>query len=129
MSPFPIPCAAIFILNEKNELLTGYRPSEDIRCIPGGKIEKGQASHEAAIRETKEETGLDIEIVRFITYRDDLLRTGHFVTLYFLARVVGGTLTVTEPEKINDFQWTPLDQVGPLFTGCHVVIPLLHANH
>lgn len=98
-----------------------------MRCIPGGKIEVGQHTEEAAIEETRQETGLEIEIVRFLAYRDDMLPTGHFITLYFEGRVTGGTLQ-TPPEeahKICDLTWTPLDEIGPLFTGCHCLLPLL----
>lgn len=121
----PIPCSAVFILNENNELLTGYRPVEDIRCIPGGKVELGQTAVEAAIAEVREETGLRVEITQFLTYKDDLLPTGHFITLYFQAKVIGGTLQVLEPTKINDLKWTKLSDITNLFTGCQVVIPLL----
>ena len=124
----PIPSAAVFIVNERNEVLTGYRVRDDVRCIPGGKIDLGQPAIEAVIRETKEETGLDIEIVGFLTYGDDLLRGGHFITLYFQGKVVGGTLTVTEPGKICDFRWCPVDKTGSLFTGCERVLPLLALN-
>ena len=57
--------AVVVVMNEANEILLLLRPNEAhwAPCkwgFPGGKIEPGEAPINAAIRETKEETQLDV---------------------------------------------------------------------
>jgi 8-oxo-dGTP pyrophosphatase MutT (NUDIX family) len=133
---YPIPCTAVFILNENQELLTGFRPAEGIRCIPGGKIDLNEGMIASAIREVKEETGLDIKVDPLpIGFSDDIWpeKSQHFLTIYFQAKVIGGELGVgvdpKETTKITDLQWTPISAVTKLFTGCERILPQLrHSN-
>ena len=60
-------------------------------AIPGGFIEFGESAENAARREAKEETGLDVELLeQFHTYsaprRDP---RGHTLTVVFIARATG----------------------------------------
>jgi 8-oxo-dGTP diphosphatase len=54
----------VILANEKNEILMvrQHHEDKDIWMVPGGAIEDGENSVEAAVREAKEETGLDIKI-------------------------------------------------------------------
>ena len=59
------PGAIVVIVDDRQRLLILKRPDLPIwaRCkwaLPGGKVEKGETPLEAAIRETKEETNLDV---------------------------------------------------------------------
>lgn len=85
----------------------------------------GQTAEVAAMEETRQETGLEVEIIKFLDYHDTFLPTGQFLTIYFQAKVIGGTLHENEPNKINDFQWTPIPEVKPLFNQCHYLLPKL----
>ena len=60
-------------------------------ALPGGFVEYGETLEQAAVREAKEETSLDIELVRqFHAYSDpDRDPRGHTVTLVFLATAEG----------------------------------------
>lgn len=51
-----------FLINDNNVVATKYKTEQnlDYYDIPGGKIEEGETSQEAAIREFKEETGIKI---------------------------------------------------------------------
>lgn len=60
-----IKVAAVAIIDKENKkVLVGKRKSDrilgDLWEFPGGKIEKGETAQEAAIRELKEELGIDI---------------------------------------------------------------------
>jgi 8-oxo-dGTP pyrophosphatase MutT (NUDIX family) len=50
------------IFNDKGEVLLQRRGDSNKWGFPGGAIEIGETPHEAAIREAKEETGLDVEV-------------------------------------------------------------------
>ena len=54
------------ILNEKNEVFLQKRGDCNMWGFPGGALELGETPEMAAIREVKEETGLDVEIVDLI---------------------------------------------------------------
>lgn len=55
--------AGCLVLNrEKTKVLVIYHPRLQKWVIPGGHVENDEAPHEAAVRETKEETGIDAHL-------------------------------------------------------------------
>ena len=78
-------------------------PEREIWLLPGGGIEDGETSDEAAVREVKEETGLDVEIVRMLWHVEQLKDDGEqrYVN-FFLARPVGGELALGEDPEFDE---------------------------
>lgn len=78
----------IVLIKRKNEPFAGKW------ALPGGFVDVGETVEDAAVREMKEETGLEVEIVRLVGVYSDPSRDprGHNVSVAFLANVVGGTL-------------------------------------
>lgn len=67
---FPEPTVGVFIFNTNGELLllkSHKWPGKYV--VPGGHVELGERIEEAAIREAKEETGLDIYDLEFINFQ------------------------------------------------------------
>jgi len=67
---FPEPTVGAFIFNAKGELLllqSHKWPGQYV--VPGGHVELGERLEEAVVRETKEETGLDVHTVEFINFQ------------------------------------------------------------
>lgn len=62
-------CASIFVINNEDEILLMYNKKLNMWLQPGGHIENNELPHEAAIRECKEETGIDVKIVNSIKYK------------------------------------------------------------
>ena len=60
------------IFNEKGEVLLQKRGKSNKWGFPGGAIELGETPQQAAIREAKEETGLDVEVGKIIGIYTDL---------------------------------------------------------
>ena len=66
--------------------------------LPGGRMEKGEDARTCCIREAKEETGLDVEVLDFIGFYDSPERDPekHAVSLAFLCRPAGGEMKHNE---------------------------------
>lgn len=76
-------------------------PFKGFFALPGGFVEYGEKVEEAAIREAKEETGLDVEDLRLIGVYSDPNRDprGHVVSIAFLAKEKGGVLKASSDAK------------------------------
>ncbi len=80
-------------------------PYKDHWAIPGGFVEYGEKVEDAAVREAKEETGLDIELTQLVGVYSDPDRDprGHTVSVAFLSKIVGGTLKSDSDAKDAKF--------------------------
>jgi ADP-ribose pyrophosphatase YjhB (NUDIX family) len=93
--------------------------------LPGGGVEVGEDVRAAIVREVWEETGLRVEVVRLIgVYSDPTFQVVrypdgnvvHYVSLFFLCRILGGDLaTCAETLELGFFDPAALpDSVLPL---------------
>jgi 8-oxo-dGTP diphosphatase len=90
-------------------------------AVPGGSIEPGETSQEVALRETKEETGLDVRIVCPYTIIEGVREYGSYRVHYFEAQVVGGQAQAADPDGlIQRVAWIPGDRLFEL--------PLTHGD-
>jgi len=91
-------------------------PGEGLWSIPGGLVELGETVYEAAKREVKEETSLDIEISELIgvfdsmTYDDAGRLRFHYVLIDYLARPKGGSLKGNA--EVADVRWVSVSELG-----------------
>ena len=76
-------------------LMRRRKRGEDYYVVPGGGIEPGETPEEAAVREAREETGLDVRLDRNLGVIEDNGRQGH----YFLATEFDGEQAVGGPER------------------------------
>ncbi|MGM7700401.1 NUDIX hydrolase [Pseudalkalibacillus sp. Hm43] len=79
--------------------------------VPGGAVEEGETIEQAAVRETKEEAGLDIEITGLHSVRETIFQErGHQVVFFhFYGRIIGGELRSADPDNdILEVEWVDL---------------------
>lgn len=96
--------------------------------FPGGHLEYGEAIEACAIREVWEETGLVVEDLRRGPYTNDVFvsQGKHYITLFLVARYLGGVPVVREPDKCDGWDWFRWDALpAPLFLP---IQNLLHLN-
>lgn len=85
---------------------------------PGGWLEFGESWEECAKRETLEETGVEIENIRFGTVTNDISEEEgkHVVTIHMVADHKSGEPRVTELDKWEKWDWFSWDDLPqPLF--------------
>ncbi len=61
-----VPSVNVVVTSDNDEILLIRRSDNDNWAIPGGAIELGESMTQAAIRETKEESGIDCEITGLV---------------------------------------------------------------
>ncbi len=101
-----VPAASALVVDGDGAILMQLRADNGLWALPGGTMQLGESIATTAVRETKEETGLDIEISglvgiytdprHIIAYADGEVRQQFNVC--FTARVVGGSLA-SSPES------------------------------
>lgn len=91
-TPKHIISAATIVLNEQGEILLIKGPRRGWE-IPGGQVEEGESLKDAAIREAKEESGIDIEITKFCGIFQNVDRS--ICNTLFLGKAIGGVPTTS----------------------------------
>jgi 8-oxo-dGTP diphosphatase len=119
------------VLLEDDRILLARRASSEFRgrwYIPAGFVEADETVEAAAVREAKEETGLDVEIVSLLAAHSGFEVPGRpVVGIYFRVRAVVGTLR--PGSDVDRLEYYPLDDVPDLpFEGDRVVIGRLRGG-
>lgn len=102
----PVPTVDIIIKLEGGGIVLVRRKNPPYGwALPGGFVEYGESLEEAAIREAKEETSLDVELIRqFHTYSDPRRDPRmHTISTVFLARAEGEPKARSDAEEVGVF--------------------------
>lgn len=97
----PVPAACCFVTNERDELLFVQRsvePRKGMWSLPGGFVEVGETTEEAALRELEEETGLRGRGTHLVgaTTRASQMTGGILVLGYAIAEWEGEMVAMTD---------------------------------
>ncbi len=99
---------SVILIKRKNP------PYKGSWALPGGFVEYGETVESAAIRETKEETGLDVTLGDIVGVYSNPERDprGHIISICFLGQKIGGKLMADTDAA--DVKYFNLDEVSTI---------------
>ncbi len=99
--------ASVAVVKDGKILLI-KRADVDAWALPGGVVEAGESTAEAAIREVQEETGLEVELTRLVgIYFLPRGLTGDHHNVLYAAKPVGGMLKPQPGEVVEEGFFSP----------------------
>lgn len=116
-----VPSANVVVTNSEGQVLVIHRTDNDNWAIPGGAMDLGESLVDTAVRETKEETGVDCEVVGLVGIYTDPKHLIHYTSdgetrqefsVVFTARATGGTPTPSSESR--EVAWVGREELGQL---------------
>ena len=106
-----VGCAAVIFAENRSKILLTRRADNGRWCLPGGRLDSGENASECCIREVREETGLEAEIVKLVgiytspdmvvQYKDG--NRHQLVAMCFECEITGGKLGLSN--ETTEFGW------------------------
>lgn len=118
--PFLAVSAAIFRDGKVLVVRRARKPALSLYTMPGGVVEAGEMLTEAVAREVREETSLQIDVLRLAGHREAVMCDAqgrverHFVIMCFAARWISGEVVLNE--ELDDARWLDPSEIANLRT-------------
>ena len=108
--------ASVFVRNDDGALLLLKRVDNDLWTIPTGGVKKGETVGQAGVRECREETGLDVEVVGLVgvfstpdhvivyMHGDRVDEVRQPINICLRARLLGGDIS-PQPSEAAEVRW------------------------
>ncbi|MBE6154997.1 MAG: NUDIX hydrolase [Firmicutes bacterium] len=114
----------IILLNENQEVLLLLRNDDalladsDMRLegtytLPSGKVKYGETFEEAAVRKTKDESNIDIDIkdLQVVSLSNDINEYAHYATIGLIATKYTGEFKLKNSGEFSGYGWFKLDEL------------------
>jgi 8-oxo-dGTP diphosphatase len=108
------------VVTRDGELLLvrrGHGPAAGEWSLPGGRVQYGEQLHEAVVRETREETAVDVVVHRFLGWVERIdteSEPHHFVILDFSCTPLDPRQPLTAGDDATEAAWVPLTALDDL---------------
>jgi ADP-ribose pyrophosphatase YjhB (NUDIX family) len=113
-----VPSVNVVVVNDAGEILMIRRTDNDNWAVPGGAIDLGESVGEAAVRETREESGIECGITGIVGIYSDpkhvILYTSNGevrqeFSIVLTARPLSGQPTPSS--ETSEVRWVPVSEV------------------
>jgi 8-oxo-dGTP diphosphatase len=129
MTDYKIPSltADIFIFDDEFNFILIKRkndPYKDFWALPGGFVEYGESVEDAAIREAKEETSIDVELKELVNVysKPDRDPRGHTITVAYIAKGdFNSRKADSDAKDIGIFSSDELDEINIAFDHAKII--------
>jgi ADP-ribose pyrophosphatase YjhB (NUDIX family) len=113
-----VPSVNVVVTNDAGEILMIRRTDNDNWAVPGGAIDLGESVAQAAVRETREESGIECEITGIVGIYSDpkhvLLYTSNGEVRQEFSIVLTGRSLSGQPtpsSESSEVRWVPVSEV------------------
>jgi 8-oxo-dGTP pyrophosphatase MutT (NUDIX family) len=97
-------CAII----DSGKLLVLWKIKREYYEFPGGKVEPGESLEQAALREVREELGVDVKLGKYLGFEEFEVEGRNFRSHKFIGEIIEGQKPqVNEPNKFKKLFWLP----------------------
>jgi ADP-ribose pyrophosphatase YjhB (NUDIX family) len=116
-----VPSVNVFIENDAGDILMIRRSDNGNWAVPGGAIDLGESLSQAAVRETREESGLDCEVIDVVGIYTDPKHIIFYTSngearqefsIVLRARATGGQPTPSS--ESTEVRWIPRSELANL---------------
>lgn len=87
----------------------GHPPAKGSWSLPGGRLDRGERLSDAAAREVREETGLDVDIHELVEVVELVSDEFHYVVMDFRATPRRAEASPTAGDDAADARWVAVD--------------------
>ena len=97
-------------------VLLTMREDFEVWCLPGGTVDPGETLPQAAVREMREETGLEVQLQRLVgLYAREDWNKGYHIAL-FAGEITGGS-EQPDPAEVLEIAWFDPAELPPMVLG------------
>jgi 8-oxo-dGTP pyrophosphatase MutT (NUDIX family) len=128
-----VPSVNVVVTNDGGDILMIRRTDNDNWAVPGGAVDLGESLRQAAVRETKEETGIDCEITGLVGIYSDPKHVIHYTSndevrqefsILLTARPIGGQPTPSD--ESSEVHWVNPEDAESLQMDQSMRLRLVH---
>ena len=116
----PEVVTGVYILDKDDKLLLVKSPKWGERwMVPGGHVELGETVFDCAVREVKEEVGLDVKPEGVLVIAEDIFpkdfhRKAHFICMETICRALDESVIRLDGRETTDYRWFDLEEAVTL---------------
>jgi 8-oxo-dGTP diphosphatase len=119
--PVPRVGVGVLLIDDASRVLLTLRlfpPEAGCWSIVGGKLDYLESLEQCAVREAREEVGVEIAIQSLLCVTEHRLpaERQHWISPAFLAQILNGRPSNCEPAKTQEVRWFSLDALPPNLT-------------